>query len=206
LTDRKKPGRPHGRTGKARAITDAELSQVLDSVQGKRHAERNTAMLIMSNYMGLRAKELASLKINDVYDGREIIKTLRLFAAYTKGGRHRDISLEHPRVEAALSIYIRHRQAVDGNLFNLRAPLFRTQIGGSFSPNTMARKFIALYAEAGIDNASSHTGRRSLLTKLAYNGVDINVLRQIAGHKSITTTQAYIDDNPLRIREVMTSI
>jgi integrase/recombinase XerD len=206
MTTKKRAGRPAGTTGKARAITDEELMRALSQARQSRFAERNIAMLVLSNYLGLRAKELASLKVGDVYDGRAIVKTLRLFAAYTKGGKHRDVSLENLKVISALEDYIQCRQAEDGGLFNLQAPLFRTHMGSGFSPNTIARKFIALYAEAGIDNASSHTGRRSLITKLAYNGVDINMLRQIAGHKSITTTQAYIDDNPMKIKDILMSI
>ena len=41
--------------------------------------------------------------------------------------------------------------------------------------------------------------RRSLITKLAYAGIDLNSIRQIAGHSSISTTQRYNDDNHFKI-------
>ena len=38
-----------------------------------------------------------------------------------------------------------------------------------------------IYKNAGFNDASSHAGRRSLITKLAYVGIDINSISQIAG-------------------------
>lgn len=199
-------GRPFGKTGKARAITDEELNRALDYCQTRNNPERDSAMLILSNYLGLRAKEMAALKISDVYDGRGIVKTLRLIAAYTKGGKHRDLSLEHTRVVATLEALIQQRIRDDGNLFNMQAPLFRSQTGSKFSANSIAHRFIMIYQGAGLEKASSHSGRRSLLTKLAYKGIDLNTVRQIAGHKHLSTTQMYLDDSPQRVRDVLTSI
>ncbi len=48
--------------------------------------------------------------------------------------------------------------------------------------------------------------RRSLITKLAYAGIDLNSIRQIAGHSSISTTQRYIDDKPYKIADIPSSI
>ena len=52
-----------------------------------------------------------------------------------------------------------------------------------------------LYRHAGIDGASSHSGRRTFITTLASKGVSVRVLASLAGHKSIATTQRYIDVN-----------
>lgn len=203
---KKKPGRPVGTTGKARSITDKELGIVLKVTEQSRNAKRNIAMLVLSNYLGLRAKELAMLKISDVFNGTELEKTLRLIAAYTKGNKHRDISLENKRVIAALEDYIVYRQGCDRRDIRPDDPLFRSEQRGHFSPNAVARLFIRMYADAGIDHASSHSGRRSLITKLAYAGIDLNSIRQIAGHQDISTTQRYIDDNPERMAEILRSI
>ena len=50
-----------------------------------------------------------------------------------------------------------------------------------------------IYQQAGIANASSHSGRRSGLTTLADKGVSVRVLMALAGHSHIVTTQRYID-------------
>ena len=55
--------------------------------------------------------------------------------------------------------------------------------------------FGRVYAEAGIDGASSHSGRRGFITTLAHKGVSPKVLMTLAGHKHLSTTQRYIDVN-----------
>lgn len=201
-----KTGRPSGTTGQAKVLDEKELKQVLRVIESGNHAERNTAIVIMSNYLGLRSKELAALKIKDVLENDSIKKVLRLIAAYTKGAKHRDVSLENKAVVKALQKYLAERRDQDGVTFNVESPLFRSQKGTAFSPNAMVRVLGDIYKNAGFKDASSHTGRRSLITKLAYSGIDLNSVRQIAGHSSISTTQRYIDDNPHRIADILKSI
>ena len=85
-------------------------------------------------------------------------------------------------------------------------PLFRSQKKTAFSANSMVRVLGDIYKSAGFNDASSHSGRRSLITKLAYKGVDINSIRQIAGHSSISTTQRYIQDNPMLMADILKAI
>ena len=44
--------------------------------------------------------------------------------------------------------------------------------------------------------ATSHSGRRTFITKLADKGVGVRVLMALAGHKSLQTTLRYIELNP----------
>ena len=204
----KKSGRPTGTTGQAKVLSSdgKDLKQLLRVIDGGHHAKRNSAIVILSHYLGLRSKELAALKIKDVYEPDFIRPVLRLIAAYTKGSMHRDLSLENKVVVKVLQDYLAERRHQDGSTFNTEAPLFRSQKGGAFSPNALVRVLGDLYKNAGFKDASSHTGRRSLITKLAYAGIDLNSVRQIAGHRSIATTQRYIDDNPHRIADILKSI
>lgn len=201
-----KAGRPAGKTGQAKVLDNKDLKQVLKHVTTGNHVKRNAAIVIMSNYLGLRSKELAALKISDVLDHDSIKNVLRLVAAYTKGAKHRDVSLENKVVIKALQEYIAVRRTQDGLTFNIDAPLFRSQKGTAFSPNAMVRVLGDIYKNAGFNDASSHTGRRSLITKLAYAGIDLNSIKQIAGHSSISTTQRYIDDSPQRIADILKSL
>ena len=52
-----------------------------------------------------------------------------------------------------------------------------------------------LYERVGIIGASSHSGRRTFITKLATSGVSVRVIAEAVGHSSIATTQRYIDVN-----------
>ena len=60
--------------------------------------------------------------------------------------------------------------------------------------------FGELYRKAGVDGATSHSGRRSFITKLAHNGISAKVIMTLAGHKHLSTTQRYIDVNDEMLR------
>ncbi|MFN5448119.1 MAG: tyrosine-type recombinase/integrase [Burkholderiales bacterium] len=53
-----------------------------------------------------------------------------------------------------------------------------------------------IYRHAGVDEASSHSGRCGFLTRLSENGVGVRVMMQLTGHAQIGTTQRYIDTRP----------
>lgn len=190
----------------AKVIDEKELRQVIRVTETGSHAKRNVAILILSNYLGLRAKEISALSIFDVFDGNDVKKLLRLLSNYTKGNKHRDLPLENKVVAHALADYIAERRSNDGMVFSLDAPLFRSQKGTRFSPNSMVQLIGKIYDKAGFSEATSHSGRRSLITKLAYDGIDLNSIRQIAGHASIQTTQLYIENNPMVIANILKGI
>lgn len=64
-----------------------------------------------------------------------------------------------------------------------------------YNANTLTQFFYYLYKRAGVFGASSHSGRRTFITNLASKGVGVRVLASLAGHRNISTTQAYIDVN-----------
>ncbi|MDA9020150.1 site-specific integrase, partial [Flavimaricola sp.] len=74
-------------------------------------------------------------------------------------------------------------------------PLFESQKGGHFSANTMCQLFLDIYKAVGLKDASSHSGRRTYITRLANKGVGVRLLAELAGHSHISTTQRYIDVN-----------
>ena len=72
-----------------------------------------------------------------------------------------------------------------------------------FSANTLAQHFHHIYKGAGIDGASSHSGRRGFLTNLASKGVSVRVLQELAGHRSLAVTQRYIDVNQAMLQNAV---
>jgi hypothetical protein len=50
------------------------------------------------------------------------------------------------------------------------------------------------------------TYRNPAKNRLAYAGIHLNSIRQIASHSSTSTTQHYIDDNPYKIADILKAI
>jgi len=184
--------------GKAPYIALSTLHLVLDAQQGL-HANRDRAILMLSHYMGLRAMELAALTIGDIYDLKtgQIKESVRLLACMTKGERFREVFLTNEKAKEMLRAYLSQRSLRYGD-----APLFLSQRGGAFSANTMQRLLAIMYKRSGI-NGSSHSGRRSYATHLIQLGADIYSIKELLGHASIVTTQAYFSTNPARLKQVV---
>lgn len=177
--------------GQAKTLTERELKRTLDFAALGRHAARDRAMLLMTYYAGLRVSEVAALKYSDVVAVDSTIKAeFQLAPEQVKGGHARVVFIGE-KLRRELSAYVktlkRHEQE--------QLPLFRTQKRDHFTANTLCQHFLWLYRRAGIDGASSHSGRRTFITNLAAKGVGVRVLAALAGHRSISTTQAYIDVN-----------
>ena len=63
----------------------------------------------------------------------------------------------------------------------------------------LAQTFTLLYEGAGLEGASSHSSRRTFLTSLANKGTAIHILKTLAGHRSISTTAAYLYSSPSQL-------
>ena len=72
-----------------------------------------------------------------------------------------------------------------------------------FSGQTIVNLFTKLYKLAGIDGASSHSGRRQFVTKLADQGINARLVQALARHKHLSTTQRYIEVNELQMRNAI---
>ena len=174
----------------AKTFTKEEFEMILEFVSHRRFALRNRMLILMSFWTGMRVGEIASLRIEDVVDRKGRVKAeIRLDASQTKGKYPRTVFFPS-KLCTELQNYVDSRIIQDRNM-----PFFMTAGGKSFSANVLAQHFFWLYKKAGIDGASSHSGRRSFLTSLSGKSVSIRVLASLAGHRSTNVTLRYLDAN-----------
>jgi len=179
----------------AKVLTANEMKRLLAVVAQERHADRNRLILMLSYLAGLRVGEIASLRIGDVVDRDGNVKdVVYLNPAQTKGAFHRTVFL-NAKLRKELERYVKSLSALPAPLTTPDQPLIRSQKGGPFSANSLCQLFSHLYRKAGIEGASSHSGRRSFITKLAHSAVSAKVIMELAGHRHLATTQRYIDVN-----------
>jgi len=182
----------------ARALGAAEMEQVLEHVNAGRHAHRNRCFILLTHLAGLRVGEVASLRWLDVMNADGQIKDeVRLLPEMTKGKHARTVFIS-TRLRQELQQYADiYRRAAP-----LDCPLFYSQKGArsGFTANSLTQTIAKLYRGAGLDGATSHSGRRTFLTNLANKGTAIHLLRTLAGHRSISTTATYLYSSPTQLK------
>jgi integrase/recombinase XerD len=89
------------------------------------------------------------------------------------------------------------------HITNPNAALFFSAKRGGLSAQTIVNLFARFYALAGIEGASSQSGRRQFLAELADMGINVRVMQALARHKNMSTTQRYIDYNESNLRNAI---
>ncbi|MFU8864378.1 MAG: tyrosine-type recombinase/integrase [Rhodobacterales bacterium] len=178
----------------ALTLTDQQYKQVIAFCSTRKHTLRDQTIVHISFLAGLRAIEIAGLRIGDVYDDTGSVRAqFSISGKQTKGGDARTIYVSR-KLRRVLEQY--HAVIADRSS---SAPLFQTQLCSSFSANTMCQLFLQVYKDCGLKGASSHSGRRTFITKLANTGINVRLLAALAGHSDISTTQRYIDVNDTQL-------
>jgi len=175
----------------AKVLSDDEFRRVLAVISHARHAARNRALIQLSHLAGLRVGEIATLTWDNLLEPNgEIARQFTLKAEHTKSGEARTVHVS-ARLARELASYKGCITKEPGR----KGPLIASQKGGAFSANSLCQLMGRIYADAGINGATSHSGRRWFITKLAHAGISPKVIMTLAGHRHLTTTQRYIEVN-----------
>jgi integrase len=173
----------------AKVISGKQQEDLLTFCEYTRHPQRNLVMLLLSVKAGLRAGEIAALTWDMVLASDGAVGTvieLRDHAA--KKGSGRQIPL-HPVLSRAL---VTLRAMSDGP-----GPVVRSERRGPMTPVSVVNWFATAYRAVGVAGCSSHSGRRTFITRAArlvhQAGGSLRDVQLLAGHRSILTTQRYID-------------
>lgn len=183
----------------AKTLTKAELKRLIDVTKAcSRYPMRDVCMLLLTHWCGMRVGEVAALRVADVIDTSSNVRTeIQLNAEQTKGHTARVVFVPE-RMRKELKRYLQSAAKPVHSDF-----LFSTQKAKCFSANSATQHLQRLYARAGIDGATSHSGRRTFITELAAKGVSVRVLAELAGHRCIRNTQKYIDVNDEMLRNAV---
>jgi integrase len=175
----------------AKTLTRQQVRAALHRARRSRYPQRDRVMILMSVKAGLRAGEIANLRWSMVLDadGR-LGHRIELHDRAAKKRSGRTIPL-HPELRRAL-LQLRRRTGDDG-------AVIRSERAGprGMRPSSVVNWFRRLYRELGLTGCSSHSGRRTFITNAARlvfkAGGSLRDVQQLAGHRSIEQTQAYID-------------
>ena len=186
----------------AKILSVGDVNDLLVFASCTRHPLRNSVIVLLAAKAGLRAGEIANLTWDMVLDPTGDIGSmieLRDFAA--KNGSGRLIPL-HSELGQALAAY---RRFSTGS-----GPVVRSERSGPMTPLSIVVWFNRAFRNIGLHGCSSHSGRRTFITRAARLvhrvGGSLRDVQLLAGHRSIQTTQRYIDGDTDAQRKLVAMI
>jgi len=173
----------------AKILSARDVNDLLIFATCTRHPVRNCVIVLLTAKAGLRAGEIANLTWDMVLGSTgDISSVIELRDAAAKNGSGRLIPV-HPDLCQALATY---RSLLTGI-----GPVIRSERGGPMTPLSIVVWFNRAFRNVGLTGCSSHSGRRTFITRaarLVYKaGGSLRDVQLLAGHRSIQTTQRYID-------------
>lgn len=181
----------------AKTLTPEQFDAVMNYVaRTAAQPARDKVIFMLSFKAGLRACEIAGLTFNDVTDAAGEIRTdgITIPRGIAKKNHGREIPMNPALYDAIVAL----KASLDKAQTKPREPLIRALKGeGGVSANTLQRYIGRVYEQAGFVGCSSHSGRRTFITKLlrsaALHDCSIKDVQKLAGHNFIDTTEKYVD-------------
>ena len=180
----------------SKTLTKSQVDAVNAFLLTRRHGLRDQTVFLLSVKAGLRAKEIANLKWTMVVgpDG-EVGNEIHLPNIATKGNSGRIIPLN--KLLRANLIQLLEQAKAD-KFFKIEDSfVVTTERSDRTSPQAVVNMFKRWYHDIGLLGCSSHSGRRTFITKAARKistvGGSLRDVQMLAGHSSLSITQKYID-------------
>lgn len=185
-------------------LNENELKRLIDTpkkhARFSTHINRDTAMIAVLAFTGIRRNELINLDWKDVDFAAKLITVRK-----GKGNKDRKVPIIPP-LDSYLWNYLQDRLPITN------PAMFISDKGNRISTSNYHVIFKRYVYKAGLSDAiSSHKIRHTFATLMYQNGVDIRTIQELLGHEDLNTTSIYthtslnhlkneIEKHPLFIR------
>ena len=186
----------------AKVLSPLDLDDLLTFADCTRNPIRNRVIVLLSAKAGLRAGEIANLTWDMVLAANgQIGSMIELRDHAAKNGSGRLIPI-HSDLADALSA-CREESAQSNHVVG-------SERGGPMTALSIVVWFNRAFRNIGLQGCSSHSGRRTFITRAARlvhkAGGSLRDVQLLAGHRSIQTTQRYIDGDSDAQRKLVSLI
>ena len=177
-------------------LTPTEVLAVLKAARAR--SLRDWAMILLAYRHGLRASEVCNLKLGDLDVKAQTVQIRRLTGSLATTQPlfpHRGQPLLDEL--GAVRAWLRERKD-DGSVF-----LFSSQKGGRLDRTQFFRIFRAIATDAGLslEKRHPHVLKHSLASHLVAENVNLALVSQALGHRSITSTMQYVGTSDAQAAE-----
>ncbi|QUN06356.1 site-specific integrase [Shewanella yunxiaonensis] len=183
-------------------LNAAQVTQLFELLGKRRglYGLRTLAIFALFLGTGLRRSELAALTMAD-YDS----STSTITVVAGKGNKSRVLFLP-VWVEQHISAWLKLRGRQAGYLICKCTITGQFAVDEPVSSDTLYRLVKDKLSAIGVLGASPHDLRRTFITRLLEQNVDINTVRQMAGHADISTTTIYDKRGDAFMREAAATL
>lgn len=189
--------------GQASILLDTDLQKI------RRHLDKKYRLLLdIAKYTGERWGAILQLRVLDVYDEQGKPRDQITFRAGTRkadpnGKRTTRQVPVHSILEEALLAY---PLTLDQE-FLFPSPM-KSKMGKPITLRAADGILRNAIEKAGLGSKgfSTHSTRRTLITRLWKNGVDLYTIQQVTGHSDLKTLTRYIENDPERTQKAIASL
>ena len=155
---------------------------------------RDRAILELFYSTGIRLRELAGLRLDALDLSGKLVRVVG------KGNKERLVPLGEP-ARVALVAYLARRGELLSEQTTDQHHLFLTRSGRSLSPSGIQGRVTRHLAKATGRSLSPHALRHAFATHMLDAGADLNAVKELLGHASLSTTQIYTHVSVERLKK-----
>ena len=181
--------------GQAQIFSDADFAKIRKNIPNTKHR----LLFDVARWTGERVGAVRQLDVADVYDVTGSPRATIIFRAQTRkagrdGRRKTRECPVHPQLREILLAY--------------HAPIAGPLFPGKCGPLSYSSVYFFLnraIERAGLEDKgySTHSFRRTLITRLSERGVDIKTIQQITGHQDVKCLLRYVEADPRRAQRAI---
>lgn len=174
-------------------FSQSEMEQVVSVIETDNfEGARDRLMVELFYSTGIRRNELISIHLKDLSGARLRVRG--------KGNKERIVPLL-PSAVRSLEVYKKKRNELPEIID--QEYLFLTQKGKRVYPNLVYRVIRYYFSRISTkEKISPHILRHSFATHLLNEGADINAIKELLGHESLSSTQIYTHNDIAVLRQV----
>lgn len=155
---------------------------------------RDRAILELFYSTGIRLRELAGLRLGAIDLADKLVRVVG------KGNKERLVPLGEPARVALVAYLDRRGELLPGEATD-QQHLFLTRTGRGLSPSGIQGRVTRHLAKATGRSLSPHALRHAFATHMLDAGADLNAVKELLGHASLSTTQVYTHVSVERLKK-----